>query len=93
VTNVLFVAFCKPSLKPAKLSPSLSTGYEMLKSNPKKEKRIENSVSDTTGAYDLRFVLWRHFCAQNNIPVDTLPSQLNAEQKDKWEEMKAKRLR
>jgi hypothetical protein len=54
---------------------------------------IDNSVSDSTGQFDLRFVLWRQFCAQNNIPVDTLPSQLDDEQKDRWEEMKAQRLR
>lgn len=54
---------------------------------------IDNSVSDTTGQYDLRFVLWRQFCALNNIPVDTLPSQLDDDQKDRWEEMKAQRLR
>jgi hypothetical protein len=56
-------------------------------------KPVDNSVSDSTGAFDLRFILWRHFCDQNNIPVDTLPSQLNDEQKDKWEKMKSKRLR
>lgn len=54
---------------------------------------IDNSVSDSTGQYDLRFVLWRQFCATYNIPVDTLPSQLENDQKDRWEEMKAKRLR
>jgi len=54
---------------------------------------IDNSVSDSTGQFDLRFVLWRQFCAQNNIPADTLPSQLENEQKDRWEEMKAQRLR
>ena len=54
---------------------------------------IDNSVSDSTGQYDLRFVLWRQFCAQHDIPVDTLPSQLENEQKDLWEEMKAQRLR
>jgi hypothetical protein len=59
----------------------------------KKEPPVDNSVSDSTGQYDLRFVLWRQFCAQNNIPVDTLPSQLEDEQKDRWEEMKNKRLR
>ena len=31
--------------------------------------------------------------AYNNIPVDYLPSQLNEEQKARWEEMKSKRLR
>jgi len=54
---------------------------------------VDNSVSDTTGQYDLRFVLWRQFCALNNIPVDTLPSQLDNDQKDRWEEMKNQRLR
>jgi hypothetical protein len=54
---------------------------------------VDNSVSESTGQYDLRFVLWRQFCAEYNIPVDTLPSQLENEQKDRWEEMKAKRLR
>ncbi|PWT88809.1 MAG: hypothetical protein C5B55_12480 [Blastocatellia bacterium] len=58
-----------------------------------KPRPVDNSVSDSTGAYDLRFLLWRQFCSQNNIPVDTLPSQLNAEQKDRWEQMKSKRLR
>ena len=57
------------------------------------QRELDNSVSDSTGQYDLRFVLWRQFCAQNGIAVDTLPSQLDNEQKDRWEEMKAKRLR
>jgi hypothetical protein len=38
-------------------------------------------------------LLWRHFCEQNNIPVETLPSQLNSDQKEKWDELKASRLR
>ena len=59
----------------------------------KQQPPIDNSVSDSTGQYDLRFVLWRQFCAQNGIPVDTLPSQLENDQKDKWEELKANRLR
>ena len=54
---------------------------------------VDNSVSDSTGQYDLRFVLWRQFCAQYQIPVDTLPSQLEDEQKELWEAMKAKRLK
>jgi len=54
---------------------------------------VDNSVSDSTGQYDLRFVLWRQFCGQYQIPVDTLPSQLNDEQKELWEEMKSKRLK
>jgi len=50
-------------------------------------------ISDQTGQFDMRFVLWRHFCGQYNIPVETLPSQLNEEQKERWEELKAQRLR
>jgi hypothetical protein len=54
---------------------------------------LDNAISDQTGQFDLRFVLWRHFCKQNNIPVETLPSQLNDSQKELWEELKASRLR
>jgi len=54
---------------------------------------VDNTVSDETGAFDLRFLLWRHFCEQNNIPVETLPSQLSNDQKEKWDELKANRLR
>jgi hypothetical protein len=66
----------------------------MLNGKEKKQPPpVDNSVSDTTGQYDLRFVLWRQFCAKNNVPVDTLPSQLDDEQKEKWEAMKQKRLK
>lgn len=54
---------------------------------------VDNVISDETGQFDLRFVLWRHFCSMNNIPVESLPSQLEDEQKEKWEELKASRLR
>ena len=60
---------------------------------PKGPAPIDNIISDETGQFDLRFVLWRHFCSQNNIPVETLPSQLDGEQKEQWEELKASRLR
>jgi hypothetical protein len=59
----------------------------------KHPREVDNQISDSTGQYDLRFVLWRQFCAQNGIAVDTLPSQLDDKQKDLWEQMKAKRLR
>jgi hypothetical protein len=54
---------------------------------------VDNIISDETGEFDVRFLLWRHFCRLQKIPVETLPSQLNDEQKDAWEELKAKRLR
>ncbi|PWT82495.1 MAG: hypothetical protein C5B44_02055 [Acidobacteria bacterium] len=58
-----------------------------------KPRPVDNVISDETGEFDVRFVLWRHFCAINNIPVETLPSQLTHDQKEKWEELKASRLR
>lgn len=66
-----------------------------MASEKKKEEHppVDNTISDQTGQFDLRFILWRHFCAQNGIPVDTLPSQLDGEQKERWEEMKNSRLR
>jgi hypothetical protein len=54
---------------------------------------IDNVISEETGEFDVRFLLWRYFCAKNHIPVETLPSQLDDEQKEKWEELKASRLR
>jgi len=57
------------------------------------KKPIENVISDETGQFDLRFILWRHFCAENNLPVETLSSQLNNEMKEKWEELKSSKLR
>ena len=64
----------------------------MAKGEKRALPRVDNVVSDETGQFDRRFVLWRHFCAQNNISVDTLPSQLDDEQKQKWERMKEERL-
>ena len=65
----------------------------MAQDKKKEPPPVDNVISDETGQFDLRFVLWRHFCSTNNIPVESLPSQLNDEQKEKWEELKASRLR
>jgi hypothetical protein len=54
---------------------------------------VDNVISDETGEFDQRFILWRRFCSLNNIPVETLPSQLNREQHERWEELKTSRLR
>ena len=59
----------------------------------KLEPPVDNEISEETGQFDLSFILWRHFCTQNKIPVETLPSQLNDEQREKWEQLKDKRLR
>ncbi|HKS27889.1 MAG TPA: hypothetical protein VJS44_08725 [Pyrinomonadaceae bacterium] len=54
--------------------------------------KVTNEISDETGQYDARFILWRQFCAQNNIPVETLPSDLSGEVRDKWDKLKEERL-
>lgn len=54
---------------------------------------VDNVISDETGEFDQRFILWRRFCSLYNIPVATLPSQLDAKQHQSWEELKASRLR
>jgi hypothetical protein len=54
---------------------------------------VPNEISDETGQYDARFVLWRKFCADNNVPVETLPSDLSGDIKDRWEKLKAERLK
>ena len=59
----------------------------------RKNEPLDNVISDQTGQFDLRFILWRHFCSENNLPVETLPSQLSGEMKDKWDELKASKLR
>jgi len=55
--------------------------------------KVSNEISDGTGQFDARFVLWRRFCADNNIPVETLPSDLTGETKDQWEKLKNEQLR
>jgi hypothetical protein len=53
---------------------------------------IDNVISDETGQFDLRFILWRHFCEENNLPVETFSSDLPEELKGEWEKLKATRL-
>jgi hypothetical protein len=55
--------------------------------------KVSNEIPDGTGQFDARFVLWRRFCADNDIPVETLPSDLTGETKDRWEKLKSERLR
>ena len=58
------------------------------KGNPK----LTNEIDEQTGQYDMRFLLWRTFCSENNVPVETLPSDLTGEAREKWEKLKNSRL-
>ena len=54
--------------------------------------KVSNEISDETGQFDMRFMLWRSFCVQNGVPVETLPSDLQGEVKDRWEKLKEQQL-
>jgi hypothetical protein len=56
--------------------------------NTKAQPVIKNEVSDETGQHDLRFMLWRQFCSEHDVPVESLPSQLDAAAKEKWDGFK-----
>lgn len=49
---------------------------------------VPNTINDETGQYDARFLLWRMFCSENNIAVESLPSDLTGEVREKWEALK-----
>jgi hypothetical protein len=58
----------------------------------KNPEKVKNVISDETGRYDARFILWREFCTSNNVPVETLPSELDDELQEKWENLKNEKL-
>lgn len=53
---------------------------------------VPNEISEQTGELDARFVLWRDFCGEHNIPVETLPSDLTGDAKERWEKLKEEEL-
>jgi hypothetical protein len=53
---------------------------------------LTNEISDGTGQFDARFLLWRRFCDENGIAVETLPSDLSGDAKSKWEKLKNEQL-
>ena len=56
------------------------------------EESLPNRISEETGQFDARFILWRTFCAENNVAVETLPSQLSGAVREKWEKLKNQEL-
>jgi hypothetical protein len=54
---------------------------------------VMNTITDETGQFDARFLLWRTFCAEHDVPVDTLPSDLTGDIRDKWNELKDSNLK
>ena len=61
------------------------------KETPRVKMEAESSpagIPDESGNLDPRFMLWRMFCAENNVPIETLPSSLGRELRKKWERLK-----
>ena len=54
--------------------------------------KVSNEIQEGTGQFDSRFLLWRTFCAEADIPVETLPSNLTGEARERWEKLKNERL-
>lgn len=59
---------------------------------PQEKEPVPNNVSDDTGDLDPRFALWRSFCAEHGVPVETLPGDLAEPLKEKWEGMKEEEI-
>jgi hypothetical protein len=57
------------------------------------QQDILNEISDETGQFDPRFLLWRKFCADHGIAVESLPSGLSGELRKQWEKLKNGELR
>jgi hypothetical protein len=75
------------------LEPELVWRNQRVAENKSNEQPVlSNEISDETGQYDVRFLLWRKFCSENGVPVETLPGELKGEIKEKWESLKEERL-
>ncbi len=59
---------------------------------PAEKPAVPNVISDETGQYDARFMLWRMFCAEHDVAVETMPGDLPADIRAKWDQVKNKKL-
>ncbi|HEX8177190.1 MAG TPA: response regulator [Pyrinomonadaceae bacterium] len=67
---------------------------KLLRGTSGEEREAESgAITPETGRLDPRFMLWRMFCAESNIAIETLPSELNREQKKRWDSLKKKNKR
>lgn len=64
----------------------------MADEKAQEKQATPNEISAETGQFDARFMLWRKFCSDNDIAVETLPSDLKGEVKDRWESLKNEQL-
>jgi hypothetical protein len=55
---------------------------------PQDKEPVANSIPNDTGDLDQRFALWRSFCAEHGVPVETLPGDLAEPLRERWEDLK-----
>ena len=59
---------------------------------PTDKEPVANTVDDDTGEIDPRFTLWRSFCAEHGVPVETMPGDLPEPLRKHWEGLKDKEI-
>ena len=65
----------------------------MADKREEKKPAVPNVISEETGQFDARFLLWRDFCARHNVPVETLPGDLPPDARAEWDKLKNSRLK
>jgi hypothetical protein len=77
----------------SKQQPELDKARELISEVVNQEKDpVPNTVSENTGSLDPRFALWRAFCAEHGVPVETMPGDLAEPLKKQWEGFKEKEI-
>jgi DNA-binding response OmpR family regulator len=60
----------------------------LRRASGQEKEAMQSNASPETGRLDPRYMLWRMFCAESNIAVETLPSELDREHRKRWEQLK-----
>ncbi len=66
--------------------------HTMTKLKEEADPPVPNVISADTGPLDERFIIWRAFCAEHQVAVETLPGDLAEALKTEWESMKVEQL-
>jgi hypothetical protein len=75
----------------SKAQTELDKARELV-SEEAETKPVPNTVSNDTGDLDPRFTLWRSFCDEHGVSVETLPGDLSGPLKGKWEGWKEEEI-
>jgi hypothetical protein len=59
---------------------------------PVDKEPVPNTITEDTGPLDPRFALWRSFCAEHGVPVETLPGDLEETLKGQWKGLKEEEI-